>query len=65
LRIVIPSEVEESLIVSQPMMRRKPAESLKAGNQKKAQSAERHSIKRMRGFLRGISATVRRDKDRV
>jgi hypothetical protein len=43
----------------------KPAESLKAGNQKKARSAERRSIKRMRGFLRGISATVRRDKDRV
>jgi hypothetical protein len=42
----------------------KLAESLKAGNQKKAQSAKRRSIKRMRGFLRGIT-TVRRDKDRV
>jgi hypothetical protein len=32
---------------------------------KEGQSATSRQLKRVRGFLRGISVTIRRDKDRV
>jgi hypothetical protein len=59
---VIPSEVEESLIIKHAMHRKKRA---KNPDRKQPQATSGRQLKRMRGFVRGINTAVRRESDRV
>jgi hypothetical protein len=62
---VIPSEVEESLIIKHAMHRKKRAKNPKNADRKQPQATSGRQLKRMRGFVRGINTAVRRESDRV